>query len=865
VLLKNLLNPISGKSYKVPLRAALVVPFTLQVGLAVGLTCYFSLRSGQQSIDQMATQLTNETTDQIQRQVSAFMETPHIVTQINADAVRLGQLDLQNSDSLERHFWQQMQLFPNLRPIAFGSEQGKIHAVDRLEDGALVIRVIDESTGDRYHTYRTNSQGDRAQLIRVDDTFDPRQRPWYTAASRTGEPTWTEIYSYFSSSALAISAVRPLYTETGELLGVTNATLSLSQLSSFLADLEIGRSGQTFIIERSGSLVASSAQMYSISSQADSPTAPRLAAVDSIDQITRLTTQHLIQRFGDLEAIAQRQQIDFEINGERKIVQLAPFTDRYGLDWLVVVVVPEAEFSKHIAANTRSTVLLCLGVLVLATATAALTSEWIAQPILHLTLASKALAEQNSIRKLSPQLAQTIKAKGIHELSVLAQAHNQIAAQLQASLTALEQANEQLELRVEQRTAELQAQTALLHQAFDFEAVLKRITDKVRDSLDEKQILQTVVQELGQGLNADCCNVGMSSGDKTAFTICYEYTTMPTCQGRTFQVAEAPMLIHQQIWQGRSSHCFTAHDTQSGENSYATLACPLLDGQKVLGNLWLFRAEQAFTELEVRLVEQVANQCAIAIRQSRLFQAAQTQVEELKHLHQLKDDFLNTVSHELRTPISNMKLAIHLLKLASTPDRRQQYLDILQSECTKEADLINDLLDLQRLEADHYPVVAEPIVLQDWISDVVKPFWSRSGDRHQTLQVEISDNLPPLISDPNSLERILAELLNNACKYTPANGEICLKISHNSQNSCVSSDSASTIAFIVSNTAEIPAAELSRIFEKFYRIPNADPWKQGGTGLGLALIKKLVEQLGGTLKATSQSGQTTFTVLLKNL
>lgn len=862
MLLKRLV-PIFRSSYKIPLQTALILPFTLQVGLAVGLTCYFSLRSGQKTVDQMATHLTDEVSMRIQQQVAVLMETPHTVAQINVDALRLGQIDLQNAARLERHFWKQMQLFPSLRPIAFANQQGEIHAVDRLKDGTLVIRVMDESTGNRYHTYTVDEQGKRDRLIEThDETFDPRERPWYIAAVQAGEPTWTEIYPYFSSSDLAISAARPIYSETGELLGVTNATLSLAHLSSFLQELEVGHSGQTFIIERTGDLVASSTSMRSFL-PAQAQAKQRLAAVDSENTTVQITAEHLLRRYGDLDAIEHREQLDFEVNGVRQIVQVTPFSDRYGLSWLIVVVVPETDFAPYIAANIRSTTLLCMIVMVGATVVAALTSQWIAQPIQRLSRSSKALAERTMSSLRWQESGQPIQAKGIYELSVLAQAHNQIEAQLKGSITALAKANEQLEIRVKQRTAELQERTNQLDQALHFEAMLRRITDKVRDSLDEEQILQTVVQELEEGLAVECCDMGLYSPDQTAFTICYEYTNLPVCKGLTLAIADSPdPFIHQQILRGLSSQfCFNAYDPlRVGDKPYATLACPLLDNQEAFGNLWLFRPkEQMFTELEVRLVEQVANQCAIAIRQSRLFQSAQAQIEELKQLHQVKDDFLNTVSHELRTPISNMKMAIHLLRIAATPERNQQYLDILQAECARETNLINDLLDLQRLESDHYSITPGLIVLQDWIPEVVSPFLTRSGDRQQRLQVEIPADLPPITSDPNVLERILAELLNNACKYTPSGGEIWLNVSHAANCSHVN---PVPIALKISNTAEIPKADLSRIFEKFYRIPNTDLWKQGGTGLGLALVKKLTEQLGGTLDVESQSGQTTFTVLL---
>ena len=129
------------------------------------------------------------------------------------------------------------------------------------------------------------------------------------------------------------------------------------------------------------------------------------------------------------------------------------------------------------------------------------------------------------------------------------------------------------------------------------------------------------------------------------------------------------------------------------------LACPIFDDQGVLGDLWLIsQPHHAFNQLELRLVQQVAASCAIALRQARLYTAATAQVKELEKLNALKDDFFSTVSHELRTPLSNMKMAISMLKNPSIVERQQRYLQILQTECNREIELINDLLDLQRLE-----------------------------------------------------------------------------------------------------------------------------------------------------------------------
>jgi len=283
-----------------------------------------------------------------------------------------------------------------------------------------------------------------------------------------------------------------------------------------------------------------------------------------------------------------------------------------------------------------------------------------------------------------------------------------------------------------------------------------------------------------------------------------------------------------------------------------------------------------WTEWEVELVKAIAAQLAITIQQAQLYNQVnvlnsdlerqveqrtvqlQQKVAELEELNTLKDDFLSTVSHELRTPMANMKMAIQMLKIAAVPERQQRYLEILQAECDREIDLINDLLDLQRLQADaDQLLLTEAINLQEWLPNLSAPFRSRASDRQLFLKLDISLNLPPLISNLAGLERILAELLNNACKYTPAGGELILRVYPQRQGESFVSN-----VFSVSNQAEIPAAALPRVFDKFYRVPNADPWKQGGTGLGLALVQKLVEQLGGTISVESGGGWTTFTVQL---
>lgn len=257
-------------------------------------------------------------------------------------------------------------------------------------------------------------------------------------------------------------------------------------------------------------------------------------------------------------------------------------------------------------------------------------------------------------------------------------------------------------------------------------------------------------------------------------------------------------------------------------------------GEKLILNGWLL------------LIKNISDRKQIETNLSR-------QIEEQRQLNLMKDDFLSTVSHELRSPMANIKMAIQLLQIARTPEQRERYLEILQAECDRETNLINDLLDLQRLEAGVKELLPEPIPVPIWLPHLAESFQTRIQERQQILEVDCPDDLPSITTDRLYLERVLGELIHNACKYTPPAESITVRAAATSHHLIIQVQNSGT---------QIPEAELPRIFDKFYRVASGDRWQQGGTGLGLALIKKLTELLGGEIHVTSRDNLTTFTVQL---
>ncbi len=456
--------------------------------------------------------------------------------------------------------------------------------------------------------------------------------------------------------------------------------------------------------------------------------------------------------------------------------------------------------------------------------------------------------------------------------------------QLQAEkFNLLHNRNAELEKEVQARTAEIQEQ-------LERDRLLAKIALRIHQSLDLNEIINAAVTEVQQFLKAD--RVVLFEVKSTKVTKIVAESVDNNCNyWMGDRVSSESLMSNLKIKKNKIQAVADIEQTDLAIEQITNLQQKQVKAFLIVpisqdGQLWGIMCTQEYSGTrewqpsEIDLLQQIATQLAIAIQQAQLYQQVQTlntdlerqvqertaeleqKVKELEQLNILKDDFLSTVSHELRTPLSNMKMAIHMLKVFPLPEKGEKYLNVLDTECKREIELITDLLDLQRLEAGSESIALDTIDLTTWLPSIMEPFKSRVKERQQILKTTYPKKLPKIRSNHNSLGRILAELLNNACKYTENGGEIKFSIESNQKKNSKKSlsEMPAPIKFIVSNPSEIPESELPKIFNKFYRVPNADPWKQGGTGLGLALVKKLVEQLNGNILVTSTNGWTTFTV-----
>ncbi len=446
----------SGK--KIPLRIALVIPFVLPVATVVGAMGYLSVRNGQQTITNLANQLATKTDEQIEQRLTSWLRVPAAMSRSDAAAIRLGMLDWRSPPALKRYFGQQLQIFDSVDTVAVIDEQRRVLALEKHHDGSVDTHVENEVT--LYSPAPALIRNDSAPLSRLIDraittSRDLRHEDWYLAAKTTGKPQWQLITSLDRNHEPVLQAVnfQPFYDRTNLFRGVLAASAKLTQLGSFLKDLKIGSTGQVFIAEQSGLLVATtddkpifrrrSAVLETSKSITTIPQQlepQRIKAVNSHNVVIQQVATFLTDRFGGFDHIYTQHHLSLTVDQQRYFVSVKPLASDRSLNWLVVVILPEADFTDVVQGNHRLTLLLCAGALTVATILGWLTASRIAGPILRLSYASRELALGEWPHPVESQ-------SRIAELEVLAHSFNQMSEHLQQSFDQVKTALQESEAR----------------------------------------------------------------------------------------------------------------------------------------------------------------------------------------------------------------------------------------------------------------------------------------------------------------------------------------------------------------------------------------------------------------------------------
>ncbi len=243
-------------------------------------------------------------------------------------------------------------------------------------------------------------------------------------------------------------------------------------------------------------------------------------------------------------------------------------------------------------------------------------------------------------------------------------------------------------------------------------------------------------------------------------------------------------------------------------------------------------------------------------------------ITRLRELDRLKSQFVSNVSHELRTPLANIKLYLSLLA-KGRPEKRENYLSVLEREANRLEKLIQGVLDLSRLEARPDILRREPVVLDEVIASVLEAQRLSAESKRLALDYIPGPDVPPVLADRNQLIQVFTNLVNNAILYTPEGGriEVATRLAATQDDGRGTTGDQPSTGYAVVTVRDtgigIAPEDLGRIFDRFYRAPQAEASGTPGTGLGLAIVKEIVDLHGGHVEVTSQVGVgSTFSVWL---
>ncbi|MGC1307085.1 MAG: ATP-binding protein [Phormidesmis sp.] len=822
----RLLRPIF---HSMPLQRLLVLTAVSQILGTVSLVGYLSFKNGQKAVEDLGNQLIDAVNYRVEQKLQDYLAIPHVINELNADAVKSGLITLDNPTLLEYRLWNQLQAFTSVSYIYISSVKGGSVAAGKSPNGQPVIeRTETYPNGGDYVVFGVDDNGDRTEVLQVIPNQNATSRPWFRRPIAQQKPVWIEPFNYVDrESILAISASQPLYSSAGDLQGVATVDLELNRISNFLNELAAESAGSVFVMDRKGQLMGTSSELPITT--LDGETARVIKAEEINNLLIRQAAQGITQTFGSLKTIEQ-QRTTMTLAGQPYFIQINPWQDEFGLNWLIVVMVPESNFMAQIQAGNRTTALLCLAAVALSAGLAVWTARRISAPVLELSAASQTLLEASRQKFANGKLNARLTSGGINEIRVLATSFEQMSDHLQMSYAQLEDYSQSLEVKVKERTEALEKEIR----------ISKRATAQLLASEHKYRTLHEGIQDAVLLLNAKeivDCNL-------TAL--------------RIFGCDRKPELY------GKTPVDFSPDSQPDGRRSATVLASIMAkvlqsetcnfewmhqrkNGQPFPAEVWL----TAVTIEGEPMVQAVVKDITVRKRaEAEIIRAK----EEAEVANRAKSRFLANMSHELRSPLNAILGFAQIIERSDNLSaEHSNNIGIISRSGEHLLSLINNVLDMSKIEAGRTTLAPVNFNLHQLLDDLRDMFWLSAREKQLRLTFSHTPDLPTYVrADQGKLRQILINLINNAIKFTDA-GSVTVKAGLQAG----SDDTSHTILSfeIIDTGVGIAANELKQVVAPFVQSQSTQG-TQEGTGLGLSISEQFVKLMGGemTIESQEQSG-----------
>ncbi|MFN9175382.1 MAG: cache domain-containing protein, partial [Synechocystis sp.] len=581
----------------VPLRWVLIVPFVTQILAIVGLVGYLSHRSSEKTVEILSDHLMAETGENIEHYLGSYLQSAQALNQANQELLESQVINPQDFQRLGKLFWLQVQKY-NFSYINYGTVQGEFVGSGYF-DNQLDVSEVRLPNLDRLYSYRKfNPLGDRQPPPIIFKDTNPTTEDWYLSAIKAGKPTWSSIYNWAGvPNEISISASAPVYNASKQLIGAVGVDLSLAHISKFLRGLTIGETGQVYIVDHDGLLIASSSDRnpYEIVNGK----ATRIKFQEIEEPLAQSINGVVTQTLGDWGKTHQINEAHKKFFHADNFIRLQRYQDHYGLDWIILIAIPRSNYMTEIRNNDYRILVLSVLTFVVSTALGIIIANWITRPVKGLIKSSQLLAEEN-------WPGQTLDHSPIWEIQQLTRFFEQMATKIQLS-------SDQLQLTLQ--------------------------------TLDHRnQELQQFLDSLPLGIRIISPNGQVCYSNQRAIALTGKAPDFVSHPHEYLNIYQAYLAGTDQLYPADRSPLLSALQGESRQVDDIEIR----RGDQIIAlEAWGAPIYDAQGQVEYAIV-------AFQDIGDRKLAAAQLQQsnEELLRANQLKDEFLANMSHELRTPLN---------------------------------------------------------------------------------------------------------------------------------------------------------------------------------------------------------------------